>query len=41
MRQTRTALTGIGCLVDLSTGSMKAELHAMPDRIGRLARERA
>ena len=41
MRETRTALTGIGYLVNLSTGDMKAELHAMSDRIGRLERERA
>ena len=41
MRDTRTALTGVGYLVNRSTGDMKAELHAMSDRIGRLERERA
>ncbi len=41
MRETRTALTAIGYPVNLSTGDMKAELHATPDRIGRLERERA
>lgn len=41
MRETRTALTGIGYLVNLSTGNMKAKLHPMSDRIGRPERERA
>jgi hypothetical protein len=41
MRQTRTALTGVGYLVNLSIGDFKAEIARMGERIERLERERA
>ena len=41
MRETRSALVGVGHLVHLLSGSMKAEFEAVRARLDRLDRERA
>jgi hypothetical protein len=41
MRETRQALVGVGHLVHLLSGDMKAEFEAVRARLDRLERERA